>query len=168
MDSATFEKILAILDEATDMTIATVRADGYPQATAVGFVHDGVTLYFGTAGELQKARNIAHCDKVSVAVTLPYDRWDEISRAFHGRPRGAAHRPCGDRKGRPPHAEEVFRRVRISVRRRRTASRSSRCGPSSSRSSITARALETPSWSKCSAVPACARQRHSPATAFGR
>ena len=26
----------------------------------------------------QKARNIAHCDKVSVAVTLPYDRWDEI------------------------------------------------------------------------------------------
>ena len=78
MDSATHEKILAILDEATDMTIATIRPDGYPQATAVGYVHDDVTLYFGTAGDSQKARNIALCDKVSVAVTLPYDRWDEI------------------------------------------------------------------------------------------
>jgi general stress protein 26 len=78
MDSAVRDKILAILEEATDMTIATVRPDGYPQATAVGYVHDGVTLYFGTAGDSQKARNIALCDKVSAAVTLPYDRWDEI------------------------------------------------------------------------------------------
>ena len=78
MDSATHEKILAILDEATDMTIATVRPDGYPQATAVGYVHDDVTLYFGTAGDSQKARNIALCDKVSLTVTLPYDRWEQI------------------------------------------------------------------------------------------
>jgi general stress protein 26 len=78
MDSAALEKIFAILDEATDMTLATVRPDGFPQATTVGFVHDGVTLYFGTSGESQKARNIALCDKVSVAVTLPYDRWDKI------------------------------------------------------------------------------------------
>jgi len=78
MDDAVRKRILAILEEATDMTIATVRPDGYPQATVVGYVHDGVTLYFGTAGESQKARNIALSDKVSVAVTLPYDRWDEI------------------------------------------------------------------------------------------
>jgi len=84
MDDAVRERILAILEEATDMTIATVRPDGYPQATAVGFVHDGVTLYFGTAGDSQKARNIAQCDKVSVAVTLPYDRWEEIQALSMG------------------------------------------------------------------------------------
>ncbi|HKN30857.1 MAG TPA: pyridoxamine 5'-phosphate oxidase family protein [Roseiarcus sp.] len=78
MDSATHEKIVAILAEAYDMTIATVRPDGYPQATTVGYVHDDLTLYFGTAGESQKARNIALCDKVSLAVTLPYDRWETI------------------------------------------------------------------------------------------
>ena len=78
MDDAVREKILAILAEATDMTIATVRPDGYPQATAVGYVHDGVVLYFGTAGDSQKARNIELCDKVSLTVTLPYDRWEQI------------------------------------------------------------------------------------------
>ncbi len=84
MDSATHDKILAILDEATDMTIATVRPDGFPQATTVGYVHDGVTLYFGTAGDSQKARNIELCDKVSLTVTLPYDRWELIRAVSMG------------------------------------------------------------------------------------
>ena len=78
MDSAVHDKIVAILSGATDMTIATVRPDGYPQATTVGFVNDGVKIYFGTSADSQKARNIALCDKVSLTVTLPYDRWEEI------------------------------------------------------------------------------------------
>jgi nitroimidazol reductase NimA-like FMN-containing flavoprotein (pyridoxamine 5'-phosphate oxidase superfamily) len=78
MDSAMHEKIVSILSGATDMTIATVRPDGYPQATTVGYVNDGTTVYFGTAADSQKARNIARCDKVSLTVTLPYDRWEEI------------------------------------------------------------------------------------------
>ena len=78
MDSAMQEKIVAILSRANDMTIATVRPDGYPQATTVGYVNDGVTLYFGTAANSQKARNIALCDKVSLTVNLPYDRWEAI------------------------------------------------------------------------------------------
>ena len=78
MDSATREKIVAILAGAYDMTLATIRPDGYPQATTVGYVNDGVKIYFGTAADLQKARNIALCDKVSLTVTLPYDRWEEI------------------------------------------------------------------------------------------
>jgi nitroimidazol reductase NimA-like FMN-containing flavoprotein (pyridoxamine 5'-phosphate oxidase superfamily) len=78
MDSAVQDKIVAILSGATDMTIATVRPDGYPQATTVGFVNDGVKVYFGTSADSQKARNIALCDKVSLTVTLPYDRWEEI------------------------------------------------------------------------------------------
>ena len=78
MDSATQEKIAKILSGATDMTIATIRPDGYPQATTVGYVHDGVKIYFGTSADSQKARNIALCDKVSLTVNLPYDRWEEI------------------------------------------------------------------------------------------
>ncbi len=78
MDSATREKIVAILAGAYDMTLATIRPDGYPQATTVGYVNDGVKIYFGTAANSQKARNIALCDKVSLTVTLPYDRWEEI------------------------------------------------------------------------------------------
>ena len=78
MDSATRDKIVAILDGGNQMTIATVRPDGYPQATTVSYVHDGLTLYFGTAADSQKARNIALCDKVSLTVTLPYERSEEI------------------------------------------------------------------------------------------
>ncbi|MBV9288088.1 MAG: pyridoxamine 5'-phosphate oxidase family protein [Hyphomicrobiales bacterium] len=78
MDSATRDKIVAILEGGSEMTIATVRPDGFPQATTVSYVHDGLTLYFGTAAGSQKARNIDLCDKVSLTVTLPYDRSEEI------------------------------------------------------------------------------------------
>ena len=56
MDSATHEKIVKILSGATDMTIATVRPDGYPQATTVGFVNDGVKIYFGTSATRRRPR----------------------------------------------------------------------------------------------------------------
>jgi len=78
MESATHDKILAILGGASEMTLATIRPDGYPQATTVSYVHDGVTIYFGTSADSQKARNIALNDKVSLTVNLPYDRTEEI------------------------------------------------------------------------------------------
>ncbi len=107
MDSATREKIVAILAGAYDMTLATIRPDGYPQATTVGYVNDGVKIYFGTAADLQKARNIALCDKVSLTVTLPYDRWEEIQALSMGA-RAARVTDAGrDGQGRPPHAEKV-------------------------------------------------------------
>ena len=70
--------ILDILDSAKDITVATVREDGYPQATTVSFVHDGLTIYFGCALESQKVRNIKRSDKISLTVNLPYESWDEI------------------------------------------------------------------------------------------
>ena len=70
--------IFGILDGAQDITIATVREDGYPQATMVSFVHDGLTIYFGCGPDSQKARNIKQCDKISLTVNLPYEGWDEI------------------------------------------------------------------------------------------
>jgi nitroimidazol reductase NimA-like FMN-containing flavoprotein (pyridoxamine 5'-phosphate oxidase superfamily) len=72
MDS---KRIVAVLDAADDLTIATVRADGYPQATTVSFVNEGLNIYFGTGAQSQKTKNIALNDKVSVIVNLPYSKW---------------------------------------------------------------------------------------------
>lgn len=70
--------ILNILDSAKDLTVATVREDGYPQATTVSFVHDGLTIYFGCTLGSQKACNLKRSDKISLTVNLPYESWDEI------------------------------------------------------------------------------------------
>ena len=78
MDPALKQEIVSILNEANDLTIATVREDGYPQATTVSNVNDGLTIYFGCVAESQKAKNIACNAKVSLTVNLPYTSWDEI------------------------------------------------------------------------------------------
>ena len=72
MDSALTREVISILNEANDMTIATARDDGYPQATTVSYVNDGL------AAKSQKAKNIARSAKVSLTVNLPYASWDEI------------------------------------------------------------------------------------------
>jgi nitroimidazol reductase NimA-like FMN-containing flavoprotein (pyridoxamine 5'-phosphate oxidase superfamily) len=72
------QEILSILDDASDMTIATVREDGYPQATTVSYVNNGLNIYFGCAANSQKAKNIARDSKVSLTVNLPYTSWSDI------------------------------------------------------------------------------------------
>ena len=72
------DKIVSIIDAANDLTIATNRADGYPQATTVSFVNDGMAIYFGTWSQSQKAKNIARDDRVSIAITDPYKTWNDI------------------------------------------------------------------------------------------
>jgi len=72
------QEIVSILDKANDLTIATVREDGYPQATTVSFVNDSLVIYFGCSAESQKAKNIARSAKVSLTVSLPYASWNEI------------------------------------------------------------------------------------------
>jgi len=61
-------KILALLDEHRIMTIATLRADGWPQATTVGYVNDGLTLYFLCGLDSQKGANIARDNRVSLTI----------------------------------------------------------------------------------------------------
>lgn len=78
LNSAQREQAISILDAAADLTIATNRADGYPQATTVSFVHDGLTIYFGTGAQAQKANNIARDGRVSITVDLPYANWGDI------------------------------------------------------------------------------------------
>lgn len=68
MDEAIRRKILALLDEHRIMTLATLRPDGWPQATTVGYVNEGMTLYFLCGLESQKAHNIAHDNRVSLTI----------------------------------------------------------------------------------------------------
>lgn len=70
--------ILNLLAATHDLTLATVRPDGYPQATVVSYVHDGLTLYAGIGLDSQKAHNIRQNDKVSATVTPPYADWRNI------------------------------------------------------------------------------------------
>ncbi len=72
------DKAVGIIERCKDMTLATVREDGAPQATVVSFAHDGLTLYLGCGTTSQKARNMAGEPRVSVAMTEPYDDWMEI------------------------------------------------------------------------------------------
>ncbi|MGE5321103.1 MAG: pyridoxamine 5'-phosphate oxidase family protein [Hyphomicrobiaceae bacterium] len=61
-------KILALLDQHRIMTIATLRPDGWPQATTVGYVNEGLTLYFLCGLDSQKAQNLAKDDRVSLTI----------------------------------------------------------------------------------------------------
>jgi len=44
MDDTIKRKILGLLDAHRIMTIATLRPDGWPQATTVGYVNEDLTL----------------------------------------------------------------------------------------------------------------------------
>lgn len=78
MDEELLEVIKTILANGKDMTISTLREDGFPQTTTVSFVSDGTTIYFGCDATSQKARNIARNGKVSLTVDLDYTDWNEI------------------------------------------------------------------------------------------
>jgi nitroimidazol reductase NimA-like FMN-containing flavoprotein (pyridoxamine 5'-phosphate oxidase superfamily) len=56
------------LDQHRIMTIATLRPDGWPQATTVGYANEGLTLYFLCGPDSQKAANLARDDRVSLTI----------------------------------------------------------------------------------------------------
>jgi hypothetical protein len=78
MDQPNKEFVMRVIDGAHDLTLATIRPDGYPQATTVSLAHDGLTLYVGIGKHSQKANNIRHNNKVSLTINLPYQDWREI------------------------------------------------------------------------------------------
>jgi nitroimidazol reductase NimA-like FMN-containing flavoprotein (pyridoxamine 5'-phosphate oxidase superfamily) len=60
------------------MSLATQRADGYPQATTVGYANDGLDLYFCCDRAGQKVRNIRRTPKVSLTIDHDTKRWSSI------------------------------------------------------------------------------------------
>ena len=88
METAIRDKIQGLLDQHRKMTIATLRPDGWPQATTVGYANDGLTIYFLCGRESQKAANLARDDRVSVTIdddTAQVMEITGLSMAAHAR-----------------------------------------------------------------------------------
>ncbi|MEJ5209926.1 MAG: pyridoxamine 5'-phosphate oxidase family protein [Burkholderiales bacterium] len=90
--------ILDLLRRHRYMAVATVRPDGFPQVTTVGYANDGFDLYFSCDRTSQKVKNIRRCDKVAAAINREYRDWRRIrglnlgghARILRGRERQAA------------------------------------------------------------------------------
>lgn len=67
-DAEAKARIVELLDENRVMTVATLRPDGWPQATLVGYVREDLTLYFAVARTSQKLANIARDPRISIAL----------------------------------------------------------------------------------------------------
>ena len=78
MDQIFKDFVLQVIDGATDLTLATIRPDGFPQATTVSYAHDGMNLYVGIGKHSQKAGNVRANNKVSLTINLPYQDWRDI------------------------------------------------------------------------------------------
>lgn len=60
--------IVDLLDRERLMTLACNRSDGWPQATTVGYVNEGLNLYFIVARTSQKFVNLLADPRASVAI----------------------------------------------------------------------------------------------------
>jgi hypothetical protein len=78
MTSPLEPEIRSIISQGQDLALATVREDGWPQATTVSYASDGLRIFFGCGAQSQKACNLARDDRVSAVIDLPYASWDEI------------------------------------------------------------------------------------------
>jgi len=65
-------QIVELLDEHRIMTVATIRPDGWPQATVVGYANDGLIIYCFIARDGQKFANIASEPRISLAIAKDY------------------------------------------------------------------------------------------------
>ena len=68
MDEALRNRILGLLEQHRKMTLATLRPDGWPQATTVGYANDDLTIYFLCGHDSQKAANLARDARVSLTI----------------------------------------------------------------------------------------------------
>lgn len=62
------DKAIQILDQHRLMAIATLRPDGWPQATMVGYANEDILLYFVISRASQKFANIDRDNRVSIVV----------------------------------------------------------------------------------------------------
>jgi nitroimidazol reductase NimA-like FMN-containing flavoprotein (pyridoxamine 5'-phosphate oxidase superfamily) len=62
------DKAIAILDQNRLMAISTVRSDGWPQCTMVGYANEDILVYFVISRQSQKFANITRDDRVSMVV----------------------------------------------------------------------------------------------------
>jgi len=59
---------IGILNDNKIMTVATIRPDGWPQATIVGYANEGFQLYFLIYRTSQKFANISQDNRIAITV----------------------------------------------------------------------------------------------------
>jgi general stress protein 26 len=78
MDKTQEKFILNLMRRHNVMTLATVRPDGFPQATTVAYANEGFDLYFSCDNSSQKAKNIRKCEKVSATIDRDTRDWNKV------------------------------------------------------------------------------------------
>ena len=78
MNAEQKSQVLDVLADHNILTLATNREDGWPQATTVGYVNDGLDIYVATFPESQKVQNISRDPRVSLTVDRDNPDWSRI------------------------------------------------------------------------------------------
>jgi nitroimidazol reductase NimA-like FMN-containing flavoprotein (pyridoxamine 5'-phosphate oxidase superfamily) len=80
------------------MSLATVRPDGYPQATTVAYANDGLMLYFACDRNGQKVRNLRRSSKVSLTINKDTANWKKITGLSMGATAKILERPADTKR----------------------------------------------------------------------
>jgi nitroimidazol reductase NimA-like FMN-containing flavoprotein (pyridoxamine 5'-phosphate oxidase superfamily) len=78
------QSAVKILESHRLMAISTLRPDGWPQTTIVGYANDGLLLYFMIFRSSQKLANIQRDDRVSIAVGDEPRDFQSLKAVFAG------------------------------------------------------------------------------------
>jgi len=78
------EPAIQILNDHRQMAVSTVRPDGWPQTTIVGYTNEGWRIYFLIFRASQKFANITKDDRVSIAVAADTSFLGEIKAVYAG------------------------------------------------------------------------------------
>jgi nitroimidazol reductase NimA-like FMN-containing flavoprotein (pyridoxamine 5'-phosphate oxidase superfamily) len=73
-----------ILNAHRIMAISTIRPDGWPQTTVVGYANEGFDLFFMIFRSGQKYANIQRDDRISIAVTAEPAELNELKAVYAG------------------------------------------------------------------------------------
>ena len=77
-------KAVSILDSQRTMTIATLRPDGWPQATIVGYANEGLLIYFLVSRHSQKLANILHDQRVALSIGCEAEKLADTRAVYAG------------------------------------------------------------------------------------
>lgn len=75
---------IKVLNLHRTMAISTVRPDGWPQTTVVGYANQGFDLYFLIYRSSQKFANIQHDDRVSIAASAEPADMSQLQAVYAG------------------------------------------------------------------------------------
>src|SRR5262252_6373614 len=84
MEPGMEQPAIEILNRNRIMSIATLRADGWPQSTIVGYANEGFRLYFLIYRNSQKFENISRDNRVSISVGQEPQELREIRAVYAG------------------------------------------------------------------------------------